>query len=59
MYAYVIVIFKNFPVLGRELVGFFGCDDPISVQGKALVGTRQQSSRKFQGFSYLKSHTFD
>ena len=29
------------------------------VQGKALVGTRWQSSQKLPGFSTLKSLTFD
>ena len=36
-----------------------GCDAPLWIQGKALVRTRQQSSWKLQGFSTLKSLTFD
>ena len=36
-----------------------GCDAPLWVQGKALVGTMQQSSRRLQGFSTLRSLTFD
>ena len=32
-----------------------GCDAPLWFQGKALVGTRRQSSRTFQRFITLKS----
>ena len=52
------VIARDF--LGREiLAGDLGrkggvCDAPLWVQGKALVGTRQQSSQKRQGVSTLK-----
>ena len=36
---------------GVFLGGGRGCDYPLRVQGKALMGTRQQSLRKLQGFS--------
>ena len=43
--------------LFQQGVGEGGCDTPLWVQGKALVGTRQQSSQKLQRFSTLKSLT--
>ena len=36
-----------------------GVCDALWVQGKSPVGNRQQSSQKVQGFSTLKSLTFD
>ena len=43
---------------GAESLGG-GCDAVLWVQGKALLVTSQQSSWKLQGFSTLKSLTFD
>ena len=51
--------FLRRPISAGDLEGGGCCDAPLWVQGKSLVGRRLQSSRKLQGFSTLKSLTFD